>query len=116
MTRLRSPLLGLLLALVMVLTSQSMAAARTMPGPSGQIELCTGSGPLMVSVDDQGQPVGLAHICPDFAAHAFDIGGGVATATVAARTLRALRFVVLPRGGQSQTVPVPQARGPPILV
>jgi len=50
MTAVRQILLGVLVALV-TMTSQSAAVARTMPGPDGQMVICTGSGPLMVYVD-----------------------------------------------------------------
>ena len=63
--------LGVFLALVLALTGQSMAVARGMPDAAGTIVLCTGTGPMVVSVDDQGQPVGPPHICPDFAAMLF---------------------------------------------
>ncbi len=116
MTLMRSPLIGLLLALVMTLTSQGMAVARAMPGPSGLIELCNSTGPVMVAVDDNGQPVGPAHICPDFAAHAFDIGGGMAAISAVVRALRVLHVTSMSSQGQSRTSPAPQARGPPVFV
>lgn len=61
----RHPLTGALMALLLVLTGQSLAAARGAPGPAGEIVLCTGAGPVTVLVDENGQPVGHAHICPD---------------------------------------------------
>ncbi|MBR9843632.1 MAG: hypothetical protein GYB25_10750 [Rhodobacteraceae bacterium] len=65
MNRLRQPL-AILLVAVLVLTGHSMAIARGMPMPADQIELCTGSGPVMMAVDAEGNPTGPAHICPDF--------------------------------------------------
>jgi len=65
MNRLRQPL-AILLVAVLVLTGHSMAIARGMPMPADQIELCTGSGPVMMPVDAEGNPTGAAHICPDF--------------------------------------------------
>ncbi len=59
------PLCALILALVLTLTGQAMAVARGAPGPAGQMVICSGSGPLTVSVDARGQPVGPRHICPD---------------------------------------------------
>ena len=61
------PYLALILALLLALTGQSMAVARGMPGASGEIVLCTGTGPVSVLVDEDGQPVGPSHICPDCA-------------------------------------------------
>ena len=64
--RLRShPLTALALALLLVLTAQSMAVARGMPGAAGSIVLCTGSGPVTILTDAEGQPIGPAHVCPD---------------------------------------------------
>lgn len=59
--------IGVLLVVMVALTGQAMAVARGASGPTGQIELCTGSGPVMVYVDESGAPVGPPHICPDFA-------------------------------------------------
>ncbi len=58
--------IAVILALVMVLTGHSMAIARGMPAATGFMELCTGTGPVMVPMDAQGNPTGPAHICPDF--------------------------------------------------
>lgn len=57
--------IALALAFVLVLTGQSMALARTMPGPAGSVVLCTGTGPVTVMVDESGTPMGPVHICPD---------------------------------------------------
>ncbi|WP_133361326.1 DUF2946 family protein [Antarcticimicrobium luteum] len=61
--------LALTLAAIMALTSQSMAVARGATDPTGQIVLCTGTGPVAVYVDEDGQPTGPPHICPDCALH-----------------------------------------------
>jgi hypothetical protein len=58
---------GVALILLIALTGQGMAMARTAPGPMGQVELCTGSGPVMVYLDETGAPVAPPHICPDYA-------------------------------------------------
>jgi hypothetical protein len=65
MTRIRTHI-ALLLIAVLTLTGHSMAIARGMPGAAGYMELCTGTGPVMVAVDSQGEPTGAAHICPEF--------------------------------------------------
>jgi len=59
--------LALALTLLLVLTSQTMALARGAPTPVGQAVLCTGTGPITVLVDAEGQPTGQVHICPDCA-------------------------------------------------
>lgn len=67
MTAIRHHILPWLLSLLIALTGQAAAVAHAAPGPSGQIELCTGSGPVMVYVDANGTPVGDPVYCPDFA-------------------------------------------------
>ncbi|MEN8893921.1 hypothetical protein [Planktotalea arctica] len=62
-----SHFLGALLVALIALTAQSAALARTMPDAAGQIVLCTGNGPLMVYVDEEGQPTEPPHLCPDYA-------------------------------------------------
>ena len=57
----------ILLVAVLVLTAQSMAVARGTAMSAGQIILCTGTGPVTVDVDKNGQPVRPTHICPDCA-------------------------------------------------
>ncbi|HEY9020844.1 MAG: hypothetical protein QUV10_10020 [Paracoccaceae bacterium] len=59
------PLAAIAMALLLVLTAQSMAVARGMPGAAGSVVLCTGTGPVTILTDAEGQPVGPAHICPD---------------------------------------------------
>lgn len=61
------PFLAFCLVMLLALTSQSMALARVAPDPSGQMVLCTGTGPIMVYTDDAGQPVGPPHFCPECA-------------------------------------------------
>jgi len=70
MTRSLRIYLALTLVAIMVLTSQSMAVARGMAtNAAGQIVLCTGTGPVSVYVDEDGQPTRPPHICPDCALH-----------------------------------------------
>ncbi|MCO0635445.1 hypothetical protein M8745_05650 [Lutimaribacter sp. EGI FJ00014] len=111
----RHPLAGVLVALVLVLTGQSMAIARGTPGPSGEIVLCTGSGPISVLVDENGQPVGRAHICPD-CAFAFFAAHWDAPRLPPRPEARAvpLRPDTTARPETAQA-PTPQARGPPVL-
>jgi len=53
-----------LVALLLV-TGQSMAVARGAAGPAGELVLCTGSGPVVILVDEDGAPVAPPHYCPD---------------------------------------------------
>jgi hypothetical protein len=65
MTRMIRTYTAIVLSVMLALTGQSMAQARTMPGPAGEIVLCTGQGPVSIQVDAEGNPTGPAHICPD---------------------------------------------------
>ena len=90
-----------------------MAVARGLPGPSGQMVICTGTGPVMVSVDADGAPVGTPHICPDAALSliqaAFD--SPVPSRPV---TLAPLAYVTPAKeSSQGQDFRQAQARGPP---
>jgi len=58
-------------ALLLVVTSHSMAQARGMTDAEGQIVICTGTGPITVLVDADGQPVERGHVCPDCAMSLF---------------------------------------------
>jgi hypothetical protein len=57
--------LGIALALLLVLTSQTMAIARGAAPPVDQLVLCTGAGSVTVLLDAEGKPTGQVHICPD---------------------------------------------------
>lgn len=59
------PYLAVALGLLMVLTSQSLAVARASSAPAGQMTLCAGTGPVMVYVDQNGEPSGAPHFCPE---------------------------------------------------
>lgn len=61
-------IIALSLALVVAITSQQLALARGMAmSAAGEVILCTGQGPISVMFDDQGNPIGPVHICPDCA-------------------------------------------------
>lgn len=109
------PLLGLVMVALLVLTGQSMAVARGAPGPSGTLTLCTGTGPVTVLVDENGQPTGKPHICPD-------CGFGLFAATFAAPALppRPVTYSVKWRPVShvmrvAMASPRPQARAPPVF-
>lgn len=107
--------IALLLALVLGLTGQSMAVMRTMAGPSGEVVLCTGSGPIRVLVDAGGAPMAAPHICPDCAMSVFD--GVVELPDFAVRPVGAVARVGVVREGVERSIHqlMAQARGPPDL-
>ncbi|WP_300072137.1 hypothetical protein [uncultured Ruegeria sp.] len=59
--------LPLILSLLVILTGQGVAASRGMDNAVGQMVLCTGSGPVVVYMDENGQPTSPPHYCPDYA-------------------------------------------------
>lgn len=107
--------LALILAGLLVLSGQGMAMAHT-TDPSGQIVVCSGSGPTVVYVDEDGQPVGPPMYCPECALHILDaaeVPQGVAIVQVARPQV--LTLVVPVRRVQRAVLRV-FARGPPDLV
>lgn len=110
----KRPILAGLMALVLALTGHSMASARAASGPAGQIILCTGTGPITVLTDADGQPMAHPHICPDCAMTVF---AGLADVPALPRPpegsaqiepLRARSAV------HARAAPLPHARGPPL--
>ncbi|WP_170560960.1 hypothetical protein [Ruegeria atlantica] len=59
--------LPFVLSLLVVLTGQGVAASRGMDRAVGQMVLCTGTGPVVVYMDAEGQPTQAPHFCPDYA-------------------------------------------------
>jgi hypothetical protein len=115
MARLLRPIAGLLLSLVLILSSGVMAVARgQVMTQRGEVVLCTGQGLVTVALDDRGEPVGPAHICPDCALSVF------ATFAMHAPGLpqpafRLLAVLAPARAPAPASLPAPQpaARGPP---
>ncbi|WP_135505922.1 hypothetical protein [Roseovarius aestuariivivens] len=66
------PTFALIVSLLLIVTGQSMAIARTAPGPSGSMVVCTGDGPVRVLVDEDGVPMDAVHVCPDCATGLFE--------------------------------------------
>lgn len=107
---------GLILALVLTVTAQSMAVARSADGPAGQMVLCTGAGPVVIRFDAEGNPVGPPHYCPDCALALFDITAPVA-APMAVRVWSDLSLhPVRPMPHLSRVPVARRARGPPVSV
>lgn len=59
--------LALALAALVALTGQGLAASRGLDAAVGQMEICTGTGPVIVYMDERGQPAKPPHYCPDYA-------------------------------------------------
>ncbi|MDQ7069575.1 MAG: hypothetical protein Q9M48_02310 [Rhodobacterales bacterium] len=103
------------LALMLALTGQAMAVARGATTASGEIVICSGNGPLMISVDEYGQPTGPAHICPDFTLSIISAVGDVPLfATRPTGRKNTLKFEA-PVLASPITIIRAHARAPPVL-
>jgi hypothetical protein len=110
----------LLLALVLIATSASMATARDqIRAAVGQMQLCTGLAVVTVLMDHNGQPMETPHICPDCVVVAAPDPSGLALAVTLfggpefQPRQRALKFeTVEVRAPDPGCRPV-QARAPP---
>lgn len=99
---------------MLTFTGHSMAVARGMPDANGQIVLCTGTGPVVVLVDENGQPMGTPHICPDYAA---SLIAALAEAPIMIGRdagLVGLEWPAAERAALSRAQLTPFARGPPV--
>ncbi len=65
MKRILHPFLGALLSLLLAVTGLGMATARGSAGAPGQITVCTGTGPVMISLDAAGHPNDIPRYCPE---------------------------------------------------
>ncbi|PCJ08223.1 MAG: hypothetical protein COB16_07740 [Rhodobacteraceae bacterium] len=57
--------LTLFLVLAVTLTAHSAGAMRGMRDAAGQMVICSGSGPMVIYVDSDGQPARAPYDCPD---------------------------------------------------
>ena len=111
-----SHIICFMLASVIALTAQSAALARTMPDASGQMVLCTGSGPMLVLFDENGKPVEAPQVCPECVLsllHALGTDLAYAAATGVWRELFGPSFVIFET---NLRLGAPKARGPPVSV
>lgn len=107
---------ALLLALVLALTSQSMAVARGASAATGQMVLCTGSGPMAIYLDAEGKPTSAPHICPDSALN-ISFAGPVELPDAPARLILFQNVVRQPALAEPvRRQPRPDTRAPPVLV
>ncbi|MGI9370461.1 MAG: hypothetical protein ACR2O2_16650 [Ruegeria sp.] len=108
--------LAYVLSLLVILTGQGVAASRGINEAVGQMVLCTGSGPVVVYMDETGQPTKPPHYCPDFAVNLLGVVF-VEQPTLPPAPDRV--FPALPLGAENLVaLPLPQtpARAPPVSV
>lgn len=104
------------LSLLLVLTGQGLAMSRGMDNAVGQMVLCTGTGPVVVYMDENGQPTAPPHYCPDYA---ISLLGAVAVAQpVLPAAPEQAQPAPLRHLGNQIALPVPAtpARAPPVSV
>ncbi|CUK05314.1 hypothetical protein RUE5091_02704 [Ruegeria denitrificans] len=109
-------ILPFVLSLLVILTGQGVAASRGIDRAVGQMVLCTGTGPVVVYMDADGQPAQPPHFCPEYA---LTLLGAIAVSApelpvapdrVQPAPLRkASNLIALP-------VPYRPARAPPVVI
>lgn len=104
----------LLLALILALTSLTMAVARGQTRLAEAVVICTGAGVTTITVDQDGHPVQQVHLCPDMV-----LGLMAALDTPTPDLMRPETRVESltarhPGHGADQAAPRPRARGPPL--
>lgn len=104
---------ALSLALILSVTSFTLASARGHAPVAGKIEICSGLGLQTITVDADGNPVGPPHICPDGVASFLTVDASVPVLPL--RRLANGERLRLPQGNaRVQPAPVQAvARGPP---
>ncbi|MEX0307924.1 MAG: hypothetical protein AB3N12_11125 [Ruegeria sp.] len=114
MTRFFRSLLPFALSLLVILTGLGVAESRGIDRAVGQMVLCTGTGPVVVYMDEDGQPTRAPHYCPDYA---LSLLGAVHQAQTDVPPAPPRMQSVLLRRSESQiSAPLPQrpARAPPL--
>lgn len=110
-------MMPVVLALVVVLTAQQMAAARGQMRVAGVFVMCTGAGVVTVTLDENGDPTGPAHVCPDCVVGFFADAGGD-TPDISLTSLES-KFGFRAQTAQlsvDKTCPAARPRGPPMVV
>ncbi len=116
MTSLLRHITSLGLALLIAFTSVQFAAARGQSPAVGTMEICTGTGPVHILVDENGEPTGGVMICPDYAMAFFADHLGVVPDLQQVVLWQDIWLPRLAVGVHSAAPRVAQARGPPGLV
>ncbi len=111
------PVAALMLALVLMCTSITMAVARGQTQGGMVATLCSPDRVQTVVIDADGNPVPAAHICPYCIIGAAVLPDGGRVAPVPVRAARALDPMA-PDAGVSTLRPngLPEARAPPLSV
>ncbi|SNT00344.1 hypothetical protein [Antarctobacter heliothermus] len=110
------PLFGIVLAVILAVTSQSAAFARGQAGPAGTMVICRGLTVSTVLVDADGQPMQVQHICPDAALALFVATGMVPPPTARSLVWRSVTWDAPPQVSGLLVSIAARARGPPAFL
>ncbi|MGH1425464.1 MAG: hypothetical protein ACRBBU_12105 [Pseudooceanicola sp.] len=108
-------ILSLWLATILTLTGQAAAIARGQADSADWIEICSGSGVVMIGVDANGDPTGETVYCPENAAALF---GAIAVAPLVADFTSSVSQASTPPNPPLSYIAIPhppKARGPPVF-
>lgn len=115
-TRPLQSLVALILAVAMTVMGYGAAAARGQTTIEGRVlVLCSGGGLVQITLDENGQPTGQSHLCPDLA---YGVLAAIdspppqvtAPACVVSETLRPAKKATVRVGRHTR----PNARAPPV--
>lgn len=109
-------LLPLVLICIVAFSSVQMAVARGQAAPVDSIVICTGHGLVTILVDENGEPTGAVHLCPDCAMHLFSATADVAGTEALSLGWHAVVWEAHTTSAAHRSAPRPAARGPPALV
>lgn len=107
---------AIFMAAILAVTSLSMAVARGQTRIAGEIVICTGYGLSTITVDENGEPTGPAHICPDMVLGLMAALGGSAPVLLRPEGAAQVLDTAEPGTNTSRAAPHARARGPPLLV
>ena len=104
------------LILVLGVTSFSLAVARGQASPVTTMVICSGFGTQVIALDENGDPIGDPHICPDGVAVFADASAPVPVADVLWRADGEVIAVRRRADAQGRAGVPAVARGPPVFV
>ena len=110
------PVLVGIIALILALTSLTMAVARGQTYVAGEVVICSGYGMVTLTVDENGQPAGPVHLCPDMV---LGLIAAIATDPPALTRPEGAVVVLMAQSVPSllsRAAPVARARDPPALL
>ena len=108
---------ALLLALLLSLTSVTIAVAHAQSAGAIQLELCDAhGGTTTVTLDAAGNPIANPHHCPDCLAATAAPDGAPQAGPLRPQTRGKRQVCLLPLPLEDAVSPEPVARGPPALL